>query len=311
MTTAPAPSAVIFVADLVRVADFYRGVASLRTLHADNDHIVLGVAGFELVVHRLRGETSPADPVQPREDSYTKICLPVANIDAARRTAPSLGGHVKGAEHEWSARGFRACDGHDPEGNIVQLREVDASAQAPTPKTMPTLVGTRCTLRAFDPADAPSIARHADDPSVAFNLFDGFPQPYTLALAQEWCSTDRRPAVHGHVFAIDAGGEAIGSCGVRPDKGWLRCNAEVGYWIGRAFWRRGIGSETLGLLSAWAWQALPDVMRLYAPIFERNVGSQGVARRAGYVLEGRMPMSAIKDGVLIDKVLFGLYRPRP
>ena len=24
---------------------------------------------------------------------------------------------------EWDARGFRACDGYDPEGNIVQLRK--------------------------------------------------------------------------------------------------------------------------------------------------------------------------------------------
>ena len=175
----------------------------------------------------------------------------------------------------------------------------------------PTLVGTRCTLRALDPADAPSIARHADDPQVAFNLFDGFPQPYTLELARQWCADDQRPAIYGHVFAIDVGGEAIGCCSVVPEKGWLRCNAEVGYWIGRAHWRRGIGSESLSLLSVWAWQALPELTRLHAPIFERNVGSQGVARHAGYVLEGRLPMSAIKDGVIIDRVVYGLYRSRP
>jgi [ribosomal protein S5]-alanine N-acetyltransferase len=192
----------------------------------------------------------------------------------------------------------------------VQVREVDTSPQFLVQTTVPTLVGTRCTLRAFAPADAPSIARHADDAQVAFNLFDGFPQPYTLDLANAWCSDDRRPTAYGHVFAIDVGGEAIGSCSVTPEAGWLRCNAEVGYWIGRAFWRRGIGSEMLRLLSAWAWQALPDVTRLYAPIFERNEGSQGVARSAGYVLEGRMPQSAIKDGVLIDRVVYGLYRPR-
>jgi [ribosomal protein S5]-alanine N-acetyltransferase len=310
MNSAPAPSAVIFVADVARVADFYRGLASMRTLHADDDHVVLGVAGFELVIHLIRGEYPTTAPLQPREDSYSKICLPVASIDAARRIAATLGGHVKGAEHEWSARGFRACDGHDPEGNIVQVREADASTQCLMQTTVPTLVGTRCTLRAFAPADAPSITRHADDAQVAFDLFDGFPQPYTLELAHAWCSNDCRPAIYGHVFAIDIGGEAVGSCSVAPDKGWLRCNAEVGYWIGRAFWRRGIGSEMLRLLSAWAWQALPDVTRLYAPIFARNDGSQGVARRAGYVLEGRMPQSAIKDGVLIDRVVYGLYRPR-
>lgn len=40
-----------------------------------------------------------------------------------RVTAASLGGHIKPAAAEWSARGFRACDGHDPEGNVLQVRE--------------------------------------------------------------------------------------------------------------------------------------------------------------------------------------------
>ena len=45
---------------------------------------------------------------------------------------------------------------------------------------LPTLVGRRCTLRPLRLADAPSLQRHADDPAVADNLFDGFPQPCTL-----------------------------------------------------------------------------------------------------------------------------------
>jgi hypothetical protein len=30
---------------------------------------------------------------------------------------------VHATEKEWSARGFRACDGYDPEGNVFQVRE--------------------------------------------------------------------------------------------------------------------------------------------------------------------------------------------
>ena len=88
----------------------------------------------------------------------------------------------------------------------------------------------------------------------------------------------------------------------------MRCNAEVGYWIGRAFWRRGIASEALRLITHWAFATLPEVTRLYAPIFAMNEGSQGVARACGYVLEARMPGSAIKDGQLIDRVQYATYR---
>ena len=37
--------------------------------------------------------------------------------------ADGLGGLVDPPEREWTAGGLRACDGHDPEGNVLQLRE--------------------------------------------------------------------------------------------------------------------------------------------------------------------------------------------
>jgi RimJ/RimL family protein N-acetyltransferase len=68
-------------------------------------------------------------------------------------------------------------------------------------------------------------------------------------------------------------------------------------------------SEALALVSDWAWSALPEVTRLWMPIYARNLGSQAVAASAGYVLEGRLPWSVRKDGRVIDAVLFGRYRP--
>lgn len=176
---------------------------------------------------------------------------------------------------------------------------------------LPTLAGTHCRVRPLRPDDAPSIARHADDEGVRRNLFDGFPHPYTLAQAQAWCGDEHRSAAYGHVWAVDVGGEAVGCCSVRPEAGWMRCNAEVGYWIGRAHWGRGVTSEALGLITAWAWANLPELTRLYAPIFAWNAASQGVARRCGYVKEGELRRSAIKDGRVIDRVLWACYRDRP
>jgi [ribosomal protein S5]-alanine N-acetyltransferase len=173
----------------------------------------------------------------------------------------------------------------------------------------PVLVGSRCALRGLVTGDAPSIALHANDEGVWRNLFDGFPHPYTLADAQAWCDQGHRSPAVGQVWAITVDDQAIGCCGVRPDSGWLACNAEVGYWIGRAFWRRGIASDALALISNWALDSMPAVMRLYAPIFGWNEGSQAVARRCGYQLEARMPVSALKAGQLIDRVLYARYRP--
>jgi len=173
---------------------------------------------------------------------------------------------------------------------------------------LPVLQGRLCQLRSLGIADAPALQRHADDPAVANNLFDGFPSPYTLATAEQWCNTMCREPAFGFVWGIEVAGEVIGCISVRPDAGWMRCNAEVGYWIGRAHWRRGITSEALGLVGAWAWANLPEVTRLYAPIFARNAASQAVARRCGYLLEGVLRQSLIKNGQVIDRALWARYR---
>ena len=179
-------------------------------------------------------------------------------------------------------------------------------------RPVPTLEGTRCTLRQLRIEDAPSLARHADNEAVWRNLFEGFPRPYTLADAQAWCDAARRPAAAGFVWGIEVAGqegrEVVGCIGLRPDAGWLRCNAELGYWLGEAHWRRGIMSEAAARLTAWAWAAWPEVTRLYAPIFAWNEGSQRVAMRAGYALEANLPQSAIKAGRVIDRVQYAVYR---
>lgn len=174
---------------------------------------------------------------------------------------------------------------------------------------VPTLVGTRCMLRALQPADAASLQRHADDPAVALNLFEGFPQPYTQADAEWWCGQGHRDPRFGHVWGIAVGGEVAGCISVAPQGGLWACSAVIGYWLGQAHWRRGITSEALRLATAWAWPALPHITRLWMPIYARNAGSQAVARAAGYRLEGTMPLAIRKAGMALDAVQYGLTRP--
>lgn len=174
---------------------------------------------------------------------------------------------------------------------------------------VPTLQGERCLLRALVPADAASLQRHADNANVWRNLFEGFPRPYTLAEAEAWCSRDANSGAFGYVWGIVVDGEVIGCAGLAPHGGWLRCNAEAGYWIGEAWWGRGIASDALRQVTDWAFAALPELTRIFAPIFAWNEASQAVARNSGYVREGSMPRSAIKDGRVIDRVVWAAYRP--
>jgi ribosomal-protein-alanine N-acetyltransferase len=173
---------------------------------------------------------------------------------------------------------------------------------------LPILQGERGLLRALVPQDAPALVTHADNPAVARGLFDGFPQPYTPAAAAAWAGHEANSGAFGRVWAVVVDGGLVGCIALAQEKGWLRCNAEIGYWIGEAFWRRGIASDAVRQVTDWAFAAVPEITRIHAPIFAWNEGSQAVMRRCGFVREAVLKQSAIKDGEVIDRVLWATYR---
>jgi predicted enzyme related to lactoylglutathione lyase len=127
MKTRPKPSVVIFAKSVPKLAHFYQEVAVMTVVHQDQDHIVLDQEGFQVVIHgipkKIATEIHITEPPQIREETPIKLCLPVSSIDHARTKATELGGKVGSKGKEWEARGFKACDGYDPEGNVFQVRE--------------------------------------------------------------------------------------------------------------------------------------------------------------------------------------------
>jgi predicted enzyme related to lactoylglutathione lyase len=127
MSSKPMTGAVVFAKNIARVAKFYEEMMSMSVVHADGDHVVLESACVQLVVHgipkRIADTIEIADPPEIREQTPIKLFFPVPSLAEARTKAPPLGGKVGPRSKEWEARGFRACDGHDPEGNVLQFRE--------------------------------------------------------------------------------------------------------------------------------------------------------------------------------------------
>jgi hypothetical protein len=60
-------------------------------------------------------------PPVVRESGAIKLSFRVDSISRSRQTAAELGGHVYGAEREWSNGEATTCDGYDPDGNVFQL----------------------------------------------------------------------------------------------------------------------------------------------------------------------------------------------
>ena len=163
-----------------------------------------------------------------------------------------------------------------------------------------------CIVRSWQATDAEAIVRHANDRRVWLNLRDRFPHPYTPADADRWIreAMAARPETQ---FAIAVGAEAAGGIGLELQGDVCRGTAEIGYWLGAAYWGRGIATEAVRAATAYGFAAL-DLRRIFAGVFAWNASSRRVLEKAGYTLEGRLRRAVIKDGRVLDTFLYAIVR---
>jgi len=164
-----------------------------------------------------------------------------------------------------------------------------------------------CVVRSFDPRDAESLAAHANCRDVWLNLRDGFPHPYTRADAEEFIHKFRHREPET-VFAIAVDGQAVGGIGFRLGEDVERTGAEIGYWLGKAFWGRGIMTQALVAVRDHAIRN-HSLTRVFALPFEWNPASFRVLEKSGFVLEGRLRRAVVKDGRVIDQLMYAYVTP--
>ena len=157
-------------------------------------------------------------------------------------------------------------------------------------------------VRSLEETDAPTIARYADNRKIWRNLRDAFPHPYGLSDAQRFITGIRR-ADSEAVFAIEVDGQAAGAIGVTPRTDVERVSAEIGYWLGEPFWGRGIMTEAVRAVTQHAITTF-GLTRVFALPFEWSVASFRVLEKAGYVCEGHLRRSVIKDGQVVGQRLY-------
>ncbi len=85
------------------------------------------------------------------------------------------------------------------------------------------------------------------------------------------------------------------------------CRAEIGYWLGEAYWGRGVVSEAVRALTVWAFETF-DLASIYAGVLEWNPASMRVLEKAGYTFEARLRKAMIKEGVVMDEFIYSVTR---
>jgi RimJ/RimL family protein N-acetyltransferase len=84
-------------------------------------------------------------------------------------------------------------------------------------------------------------------------------------------------------------------------------SVELGYVLGRPYWRQGHASEAIGALCDHAFAAL-GLRRIEAQADVRNVASGALLRRLGFVHEGRRRQCWVTRGEVCDADVYGCLR---
>jgi predicted enzyme related to lactoylglutathione lyase len=120
---------VVFATNQKRVSAFYQQTLDLEVEASDSSHDLLRGHGYEVVIHTIPRKYADGititSPPEPREETPFKPTFVVASLAEVRRAAEATGGHLKPESDAWHFRGHVVLDGWDPEGNIVQFKQVE------------------------------------------------------------------------------------------------------------------------------------------------------------------------------------------
>jgi ribosomal-protein-alanine N-acetyltransferase len=151
-------------------------------------------------------------------------------------------------------------------------------------------------------SDASALHALANDLEVT-QWMSGWSHPYSAADALKWVTFAgaQKPP---QFFAIELGGELVGGAGIEPRNDTHRGVAIVGYWLGKAYWSRGIATAALKALVHRSFAS--GFRRLEAHVFEPNSASIRVLEKVGFTCEGRLRASYVqRDGTPCDEFVFG------
>ncbi len=153
-----------------------------------------------------------------------------------------------------------------------------------------------CVLRELRDDDLPALFEQWADPAAAHMA--AFTSPEHMerdAFERRWSRLRADETVTNRVIVAD--GEVagtIGSWGGADDR-------EVTYWIGRAFWGRGIATSALE-----AFLAVDPTRPMHARVAADNVASRRVLEKCGFRVVGADRGFAEARGAEIDEVVLRL-----
>ena len=153
-------------------------------------------------------------------------------------------------------------------------------------------------LRAVTEADLPVFFQQQEDPEA--NAMAAFPARAREAFMVHWTRILADASVATRT--ILCAGEVAGNV-VSFEQDGLR---QVGYWIGRRHWGKGVATRALR-----DFLAQVPTRPLYAHVARHNVASIRVLEKCGFTVCGEDRAASSAGGDEVDELIFRLASPSP
>jgi RimJ/RimL family protein N-acetyltransferase len=175
---------------------------------------------------------------------------------------------------------------------------------------MKIVINSQIELSEFRTSDGDSLIEHLNDRDI-YERTLRIPFPYGHADAEEWLSlVDKITKQQGRPvnWAIRSSDESlIGGCGFDGFQVGKSHRAEIGYWLAKPYWGKGIMTAVVQRLCQHAFEEF-GLEKITAHVFTHNPASARVLEKCKFLEEGFLRKHFIKDDKFVDARLFGLLR---
>lgn len=164
----------------------------------------------------------------------------------------------------------------------------------------------KCLLRPWRMEDAERLAAGINNRNVSVRLRDAVPHPYTVDDAIAYLQRVTTPQPE-HAVCIEVDGQVGGGMSIRIGSDIYRRTAELGYWLAEPLWGRGIMTTAVRAFVPACLQAF-ELDRIFATTSSKNRASARVLEKAGFTFEGRLRKNVIKEGEVLDSLMYAWVR---
>ena len=164
-------------------------------------------------------------------------------------------------------------------------------------------------IRPLKTSDVQSICENVKDKIITRYTLQ-IPHPYRKSDAEKFIKDSQRAwkEKSAYVFGIELkdSKEIIGIVSLdKVDRKNKRC--ELGYWLGKRYWQKGITSKAVKMILDFAFNHL-HMHRVYAGVFASNTASLRVLEKNNFLLEGILFETHWRSGIWHNMMTYGLLK---